>query len=351
MLSRSGTSHKGSLCLCIDSKGHTPFFCRMSGVREGMLCVSFWKYKKLLLQCKDKEVKELWIQSDYPDDKVEKEDFLAPIIDECFDKGIFVYKVKVGKTVEKVRISRVVVKEAEIHDFTEIQDVDYFGRLKFNPVTDFSNVPFSVQMKYEFPNHIIKLMNNSRENSEILYQLIKLAEYVFHYMALYKLSFDRALKKQYIHDGFKSSMGMWQNIAAEKAGNKKDYRADDPEGEKVLAAYKLVQKATLGTNYGKIKVTYNDICSIMTNVRNRYLGHGTIVFSVTADLIDAFITLIGVIIEDFYGADVVIDLDKDDEDGIVIARSFFDQKEKNSSLQLISAIDSDDITKYVEYLD
>ena len=55
--------------------------------------------------------------------------------------------------------------------------------------------------------------------------------------------------------------------------------------------------------------------------------------------------------EDFYGKDMVIDVDKDDEDGIVIARSFYDQKEKHSSLQLISAISSDDDTKYVEYLD
>ena len=352
--------YKGTLCLCIDSKGHAPFYSRMNGVREGMLCVSFWKYKKLFSHMKGKVVKELWIQSDYPDDKVEKEDFIAPIIDECFDKGISVFKVNIDKSkdIKKVRISRVIIKaetetktKTELHDFTEAEGVSYFGRLNFNVITDYSNVPFPVQMKYEFPNHAISLMNASRENSEIFYQLIKLVESVFHYMALYKLSADEELKKKYIHDGFLSSIGMWQNIAFEKAGNKKTYQADNPQGEKVLSAFKFVHKATLGADYGRVRVTYNEICSIITSVRNRYLGHGTMVFSVTQDLIDAFITLVGVIMEDFYGKDVVIDVDKDDEDGVILARSFYDQKEKHSSLQLISAISNEGDTRYVEYLD
>ncbi len=351
-------SYNGSLCLCIDGMGHAPFFSRMNGIKDGMFCVSFWKYKKLFSHMKGKDVKELWIQSDYPNDKVEKSSIIAPIIDECFDKGIPVFKVKIDKSkdIEKVRISRVIIKsetetKTELHDFTEAEDVNYFGRLNFNVVTDYSNVPFPVQMKYEFPNHAISLMNASRENSEIFYQLIKLVEYVFHYMALYKLSSDDELKKQYIHDGFLSSIGMWQNIAFEKAGNKKTYQADNPQGEKVLSAFKLVHKATLGADYGRVRVTYNEICSIITSVRNRYLGHGTMVFSVTQDLIDAFITLVGVIMEDFYGKDVVIDVDKDDEEGMIIARSFYDRYEKHSSMQLISAITIEGDTRYIEYLD
>lgn len=125
-------------------------------------------------------------------------------------------------------------------------------------------------------------------NTEAFYQCIKMSEYMIHYRALAKLASGEAEETEEIT----FSIGTWQKIQKEEA-----VRYDSPE---ILEAERLVrQLLEQKDRMPKSSLTYKDITEIIVRLRNRYIGHGTLTYSVSKELIQAVVILTGAVYQVF----------------------------------------------------
>lgn len=70
------------------------------------------------------------------------------------------------------------------------------------------------------------------------------------------------------------------------------------DGQTVIA-YKNIYQLLKSKPFNGEKVNYSEICSLLTELRNRYIGHGTMAFSVSDEMFSWVLELILVIAQVF----------------------------------------------------
>lgn len=134
---------------------------------------------------------------------------------------------------------------------------------------------------------IEQLTECTKASNEVqeFYGLIKIVEYIFQYRGLYALSRSEAIDLSAIS----FSMGGWNEIQlgyGEKG--KEEYREQG-----LLQAFANVKKSH------RAKITYRDICMFLVELRNRYIGHGTMAYSVSPELLDSVFRMVLCILDEF----------------------------------------------------
>lgn len=150
-------------------------------------------------------------------------------------------------------------------------------------------------MKYDYIDEEMKKIVNLEDSTECFYRLLKAIEYVWHYRALARLAMDKEGYKTFDGDSFKSSLGLW-----EKYQNRDKIKFTDWD---TIQAYRLISDLLNGNACGNTKVSYAELCQVITQLRNRYVGHGTMAFSVSQELLEAVKQLAGHVLEVFYRQD------------------------------------------------
>lgn len=148
-------------------------------------------------------------------------------------------------------------------------------------------------VKYEYIDEEVLRINQIEDPTECFYRLLKVVEYAWHYRALAIISHNPNMYNDLLAKGsFQSSLGLW-----EKYQNKEKYKYTD---QKTMLAYRLVSDLLSGKTCGKTTIYYSELCQIITQLRNRYVGHGTMAFSVSQELLDAVKQLVGIVLGVFY---------------------------------------------------
>lgn len=134
---------------------------------------------------------------------------------------------------------------------------------------------------------IEQLTECTKASNEVqeFYGLIKIVEYIFQYRGLYALSRSEVIDLSAIS----FSMGGWNEIQlgyGEKG--KEEYREQG-----LLQAFANVKKSH------RAKITYRDICMFLVELRNRYIGHGTMAYSVSPELLDSVFRMVRCILDEF----------------------------------------------------
>jgi hypothetical protein len=145
--------------------------------------------------------------------------------------------------------------------------------------------------KYIYLKEEITKLHNNMDEVEAFYRLVKMAEYIFHYRGLALLAKSPETEFLQGRSSFEGSMGTWKDV---QNRTKKVYREDA-----VIEAYRLIYRIMNQKETGKKTVTYIDICDLLTQLRNRYVGHGTMAFSVSAELLSALTDLVLIILDEF----------------------------------------------------
>lgn len=173
---------------------------------------------------------------------------------------------------------------------TEQVKIPYFGNGMFIHAYPTS---LAAIMKYDYIDGEILRMNQMEDSTECFYRLLKVVEYAWHYRALAIISHTPDMYNDLLtKDSFQSSLGLW-----EKYQNKGKYKFTDKE---TVEAYCLVSELLSSKTCGKEKISYSELCQVITQLRNRYVGHGTMAFSVSRELLDAVKQLAAIVLGIFY---------------------------------------------------
>ena len=198
-------------------------------------------------------------------------------------KIVFVFDVK--SEADKIRNflnSKTGVSDSEKNSIMEMRQ--YIANLEKTP-------------KYDFVRSSILSLSSVGDNAEKFYTLINMTEYIFHYRALYQCINNGYFDKR---ENFVSSMGKWNDM--QKTGL--SYVSDE-----IRDAYNLIGSVLKHEATNKKKIEYYEICNRMTELRNRYIGHGTMAFSVDDNLLGAVMELAMLIVGVFAvdGCDIALD--------------------------------------------
>lgn len=197
-----------------------------------------------------------------------------------------------------------------------------------------------VLVKYEYLDGKIEQLNEIREPAECFYQLLKVVEYVWHYRALVELSKEDEKRQKLAKKPFQSSLGIW-----EKYQNNVDRSYDD---EETVQAYRLIKNVLENKKCGSTKVKYSQLCQILTQLRNRYVGHGTMAFSVSHELLDAVKQLVKIVLDIFYAEeDITIEKDKMLIPGIPLVCDRTSSTKR--SLGLLAGYMGENVAEYLDY--
>ena len=195
---------------------------------------------------------------------------------------------------------------------------------KINNVNDdFENITGVKKLKESVPedkNTYIKYALNriieSFNSIECFYHLLKIGEYITHYIALKSLLDDEQEVSQRVKiDDIRTGMlATWRNCI------NFDVKYSEQEDEKIwdIASQKDIIKSinrlreVLGV--GKIQkneYTFKkDICQIIADVRNRLMAHGVITYSVSESIVEDLFNVIFMAIKEFENININI---KEDE--------------------------------------
>ena len=112
------------------------------------------------------------------------------------------------------------------------------------------------------------------------YNLLKMAEYCIHRRALYALSKKESVQK-YTEEQLRSvSFGTWREFQ-----NMPELVLEDPVlAEQVRTLDKLAARDDK-SNIKMKKVPYDEITRVMVNLRNRFVGHGTMIYSINGEFL------------------------------------------------------------------
>nr|WP_297707340.1 hypothetical protein [uncultured Butyrivibrio sp.] len=352
-----------SLTVYISEDGHTPIRSALNKMKQkgSILFLSFWEYKCLYENYKSLPCKELWIEAS----NIRYEGLVLDIMDECFEKNIDVYRVEFDKKelTKKERVKRIRMSSdqtenssTDITDYSTLKGTDdsvsYFNLLSLNREWDFSNTSLAEEMKYKYVAEKLRILGNSKEQSVVFYQLIKLVEYSYHYMALYEMSQNEAARSALTGKTFSSSMGLWKTTMQSKDTTRNKLDKGSAEGnEKLLNAYRIVYKAVKGKTTGVKSVSFDDIASRFVELRNNYIGHGTMAFSVTDELINSMILLAAEIITRFYRSECILEDNKMFEEGIPYVHIEKDDEGRIKGYGLLAGVQhKEGLAEYLDYL-
>lgn len=182
------------------------------------------------------------------------------------------------------------IKEEEVKDFI-LQDneksnlVDYISKLR-GYLDAYANTD-----KYSYVKEELTKINLASDEVATFYRLVKIVEYIFHYRAIALLAMGKGNSKHIDKRKFTSSMGSWKAI--QNISNKV-YKDDE-----VVQAYRLIDGILNQSLGGKRVVKYHEISDLLTQLRNRYIGHGTMAFSVSTKLLISLMILVLVVLQEF----------------------------------------------------
>ena len=340
------------LTLFISEDGHTPIRSNLKkmGQKGKILFVSFWEYKRLYKLYEKTPCNELWIEGTHDD----YEGIVLDVMDECFERkmGVFLVSMADGKLENKKQVKMIADRQKYYRTVVNEQDaIDYFGRMSLKREWDWSGTPLAEEMKYRYVSETLVRMKSSNEESVTFYQLIKLVEYTYHYMALYEMATNENVRRKLSDGTFSSSMGLWKSIMMGKHARKEKIKKDSEEDRKLLIdAYRTVYMAVKGEATGVCSVTYDDIASRFVELRNNYIGHGTMAFSVSEGLINSMIILAGELIARFYKTDLILQEEDMFGDDIPYIYKKYDDYGKVIYYGLLAGVtDNEGTAEYLDY--
>lgn len=269
--------------------------------------------------------------------------FIVKLVDNFLQKGASVgyYRKNNKKTNKKTDVERELLLKSvtiinnldTLIDFVEMDDnTDEYNEMITSLRKLIKNGDNT--MKYEYMNRILSQISNQLEESDMFYQVLKLVEYFFVYRSLYFEIYKRGGLD--LNGSFEMSIG--------KAKQSQEEKIVFYEHE-VVNAYKNVYSALNKNSFNRTKVTYNEICDIFVRLRNDYIGHGTMAFSVSRDLLKSMMIMLKELIIVFSDSRVVLS-----EKDIISKDLNAIKKSKTGSIMLFwSYREKPDF--YVEYYD
>lgn len=157
--------------------------------------------------------------------------------------------------------------------------------------------------KYRYIKEELTKIDNAMDEVASFYRLVKVVEYIFHYRAIAMLKDGKGRIELINRKRFEASMGIWNDI---QNISKKIFRED-----RVVNSYLLIDRLMNKDAKSKKVVRYQEVCDLLVQLRNRYIGHGTMAFSVSPELLTALMELVLVILEEFAGDG--LDIGKEDK--------------------------------------
>lgn len=276
----------------------------------------FWESKEMLI-CPHWLYRDFFPEEEnriskfilFVDDKFKDIEETAIVIDEFFaagkDAAVYFhesesdrYEKITSRPVHKFYEKKKETDKAANYMTTGAQQVEipYFKKGRFLHAYPKS---LAAIMKYEYIDGEILRINQIEDSTECFYRLLKVVEYAWHYRALAIISQNPDMYNNLLaKDSFQSSLGLW-----EKYQNKEKYKYTDKE---TVKAYRLVSDLLSGKTCGKIIINYSELCQVITQLRNRYVGHGTMAFSVSWELLDAVKQLAAVVLGVFYQQEIFL---------------------------------------------
>ena len=208
------------------------------------------------------------------------------------------------------------------------------------------------EVKDIIPNKYIifglKQIENSLNQIENFYTILKLFEYCLHYRALKNIvEKDLTNMSEVAKEELKiPTLGTWINY--QKIKNAKNKKYDNPE---IIEAFNHIDDLFKEERKFKDKTVcfYQDICTYLIKVRNNILVHGVLTYDVSTYLVDDLFTLTKEIITSFLSLNITIK-EHDLIQGL-FNTSFkaLEEKKNDSYLYSYGALENKDLL--LEYLD
>lgn len=181
-----------------------------------------------------------------------------------------------------------------LHNYFSNSTVSYkqsssLNEIIYQQLALLSQATSKAEYKYEFINSVVSGLQIDADMTDNFYNAMRMVEFIFHYRALCELV-ENPSKQKALPDSLISTMGYWMNL---QSRGKKKY------GGQTVIAYKQIYQLLKSKPYDGEKVNYSEICSLLTELRNRYIGHGTMAFSVSDEMFSWVLELILVIAQVF----------------------------------------------------
>lgn len=264
---------------------------------DNTIVCPYWIYKDYLCQYTTSTIKRLIIVVDgiYMDND---SDLIGCIADEFLDNGysVFNYNIihsgccdAIGQrpvhSIYKSEVALDILSKREIY-----KEIPYFEEENFKLPYEIDK---DVYLKYYYLyNELVRLSREQMDLTAKFYHLLTMIGYVWHYRALYSLAVGENPQRLFADKSIQSSMGLWNCLQ----GNISVIYNND----KTINAYRLIKSVLSGRPCNVKKIKYKEMCDILTQLRNRYVGHGTMAFSVSEKLFDAIKILAYEIINIFF---------------------------------------------------
>ena len=269
---------------------------RIFETEDSIIC-PYWIYKEYLQGLSGNPLNRLLIVADGTYQEKDN-DFIGQIVDEYLDNSKLVFKFELSR-----KWCCQAVAERPIYSFGDEEHmIEIMSQKEICQKVSFFDkgelvLPYTVgkerYLKYKFIyNELYTLSLGKSDTTACFYHLLKLVEYVWHYRALYALAVNGNPMNLFKDKSLQSSMGLWNSLQ-DKIQTK---YIDDEK----IKAYQLINSVLLGAPCNVKTIRYSDICNILTQLRNRYVGHGTMAFSVSEELLDAVKVLVLEILQLFY---------------------------------------------------
>lgn len=161
----------------------------------------------------------------------------------------------------------------------------------------------NIYIKYCLNNII-----NSFNYTEYFYSLLKMCEYMMHYMALKNIIDNpkEILKNKIrIQDG---TLGVWKQCI----NKNKEYDENVKEDKDIINALrKIIKVLDIEINEKNHKITFKeDICGTIVDIRNKLLGHGVITYDISEQIVKNLFIITSELLKEFEDIKVTI---KEDE--------------------------------------
>lgn len=166
-----------------------------------------------------------------------------------------------------------------------------------------------IEPKNKYIKFSLKNIIDSFNYTEYFYSLLKICEYVMHYMALKNIIsnpkeiLDKKIKIE------KGTLSVWRDCLEYD----KIYEQDIEEDNNLITAIKEIREILeLENNYrDDYKFTFKkDVCNSVINIRNKLLGHGVITYDLSEQIVINLFTITSEFIKVFETVEVTIEEDE-----------------------------------------
>lgn len=116
------------------------------------------------------------------------------------------------------------------------------------------------------------------------YNLLKMAEYCVHRRALYELSEGERSRTGSGQELKSVAFGTWVSMQRLSKSERRDEDQAPGLAQQVQILRRMAAKHEAGAS-NRTTVSYNEICEVMVSLRNRFVGHGTMIYSIQGNLL------------------------------------------------------------------